>query len=388
MPVYARADLAFERGEGAYLQSSEGDWYLDFGCGIAVTSLGHAHPRLVEALGEQARKVWHVSNLYRIPAGERLARRLVERTFAERVFFCNSGVEANEAGLKLVRKYHDATGNPGRWRVITCTNAFHGRSLSTIAAGGNQKHLEGFAPQVEGFDHVAFNNMNELRNAITDETAAILVEPVQGEGGIKPAHLDYLRALREVCDEYGLLLFFDEIQCGMGRTGKLFAHEWADITPDLMSVAKGIGSGFPMGALLATEKAAQGMTAGTHGTTFGGNPLAMAVGNAVMDEMLRDGFLDGVDRVGRTLWQRLQDLAARYPRVIEEVRGAGLMLGLKCVGSNADLVAELRRRRLLTVPGGDNVVRLLPPLIIGEAEVDEALDKLDRACAALSGGAA
>lgn len=384
MPVYARADLAFERGEGAYLLSSGGEWYLDFACGIAVTALGHAHPHLVAALSEQAGKAWHVSNLYRIPEGERLARRLSEHSFAERVFFCNSGVEAIEAGIKLVRKYHDVTGNPGRWRVITCHQAFHGRTLTAIAAGGNPKHMEGFEPAVSGFDHVAFNNMNELRDAITDETAAILVEPVQGEGGIHPAQLDYLKALRRVCDEYGLLLFFDEVQCGMGRTGRLFAHEWAEVTPDVMAVAKGIGSGFPMGACLATASAAQGMTAGSHGTTFGGNPLAMAVGNAVLDVMLAEGFLDAVDRTARVLWRKLQDVAARHPGVIETVRGAGLMLGLKCAVANTDLVDELRRQGLLTVPAGDNIVRILPPLIIGERHVEEAIEKLERACRALA----
>jgi len=387
MPVYARADLAFERGEGAYLQASTGDWYLDFASGIAVTALGHGHPHLVRALAEQAQKVWHVSNLVRIPEGERLAKRLAARSFADSVFFCNSGAEAIEAGVKMVRKYHDATGNPRRHRIICVRESFHGRTLTAISASGNPKYLEGFAPATPGFDQVALNNTNELRNAITDETAAILVEPVQGEGGIRPATLDYLRALRQVCDEFGLLLFLDEIQCGMGRSGKLFAYEWAGIEPDLMALAKGLGGGFPLGATLATEPVARVMTPGSHGTTYGGNPLAMAVGNAVLDVMEEEGFLDNVDRIARDLWDRLQDVAARYPRVIEGVRGAGLMLGLKCVVKNADVVAALREERMLTVPAGDNVVRLLPPLIIGEAEAAEAMEKLERACARLAEGA-
>ena len=384
MPNYNRADLAFERGEGAYLQERGGDWYLDFASGIAVTALGHAHPHLVAALTEQAGKVWHTSNLYRIPDGERLARRLTERSFADRAFFCNSGVEAIEAAVKMVRKYHHTHGNPQKHRVICCTDAFHGRTLTGIAASGTPKYREGFGPDLPGFDHVAFNNTNELRAALTDETGAILVEPVQGEGGIRPANLDYLRALRATCDEYGLLLVFDEIQCGMGRTGKLFAHEWADAAPDMMTLAKGIGGGFPLGATLTTEAVGQVMGPGTHGTTYGGNPLAMAVGNAVLDVMLAEGFLDGVDAVARDLWVRLQDLAARYPDVIAEVRGAGLMLGLRAAGSNLDLMAALRAEKLLTVPAGDNVVRLLPPLIVGAAEVAEAMEKLTRVCARLS----
>jgi acetylornithine/N-succinyldiaminopimelate aminotransferase len=386
MPTYARADVAFERGEGPYLFDTNGRRYLDFGAGVAVNSLGHAHPHLVAALTEQARKVWHTSNLYRSPGQEKLARRLVENTFADTVFFTNSGVEAWECGNKLVRKYQYETGHPERWRMITCTSAFHGRTLTAISAVKQEKMVKGFGPPVEGFDVVAYGNMNELRAAITPETAGISVEPVQGEGGIRPATLDYLRALREVCDEFGLLLHFDEIQTGMGRTGKLFAYEWAGVTPDVMAVAKGIGSGFPMGACLATEKAAVGMTPGSHGSTFGGNPLAMAVGNAVLDVMLEPGFLDGVDRIGRVLWQRLQGLAARHPRLIAEVRGAGLMLGLRIVPevTNSAVIAALLDAGLVTIPAGDNVVRLLPPLIIGETQVEEAIGILDRVCTELS----
>ena len=378
MPTYARADIAFERGEGAYLHATDGRRYLDFACGVAVTGLGHAHPHLVAALTEQVGKVWHTSNLFRIPGQERLAQRLVEATFADTVFFSNSGAEAVECGLKMVRKYHDDNGAPGRYRVITCSGAFHGRTLATISAGGQEKHLNGFLPAVEGFDHVPFGNMNELRAAIGPETAAILVEPVQGEGGMRAASADYLRGLRQVCDEFGLLLFFDEIQCGMGRTGRLFAHDWAGVTPDVMAIAKALGGGFPIAACLATERAAAGMTVGTHGSTFGGNPLAMAVANAVLDVMLADGFFDRVQKIATTLRSKLVDLARRYPAVIEEVRGMGLMIGLKTAVPNADFVKSLREQGLLSVPAGDNVVRLLPPLVIDESHVDEAMAILGR----------
>lgn len=392
LPTYARADLAFERGEGPYLFTVDGRRFLDFASGIAVNSLGHSHPRLVEALTVQGAKLWHVSNLYQIPEGARLAERLVANSFADRVFFSNSGAEAVEGALKVARKFHHASGHPERTRVITCSSAFHGRTMATLSAAGNLKYLEGFGPESEGFDHVAFGNMNELRAAITPETAAILVEPVQGEGGVRPASLEYLRSLREVCDEFGLLLIFDEIQCGMGRTGKLFAHEWAGIAPDVMALAKGIGGGFPMGAVLASENAASGMTPGTHGTTFGGNPLAMAVGNAVLDVMLEEGFLAKVERIGKLLKDRLEQLVAANPQVFEEVRGAGLMLGLKAVPLNTEIVAALREEGLLTVGAAENVIRILPPLIIGEAEVDEALGALERVCARFSktspGGAA
>ncbi len=388
MPTYARADVAFERGEGAYVFATDGRRYLDFGAGIAVVALGHCHPHLVEALERQAGTLWHCSNLYRIPGQERLAERLVENTFADSVFFANSGVEAVECGLKMIRKYFDETGSPERYRVITCAGGFHGRTLATIAAGGQEKHLKGFDPVVDGFDQVAFGNLNELRAAITDETAAILVEPVQGEGGIRPAALAYLRGLREVADDYGLLLFFDEIQCGMGRTGKLFAHEWAGMAPDIVAAAKGLGGGFPVGACLATERAAAALTAGSHGSTFGGNPLAMAVANAVLDVVLAKGFLDRVDSVARLLWRRLESLVKAHPKVLAGLRGAGLMVGLKCVLDSAALVARLRDNGLLAVGAGDNVVRLVPPLIIAESHVDEAMAILERSCAELADRAA
>jgi acetylornithine/N-succinyldiaminopimelate aminotransferase len=382
LPTYGRADLAFERGSGAWLYTGDGRRYLDFASGVAVTGLGHAHPHLVKALTEQAQKVWHTSNIFRIPGQERLAERLAKATFADTVFFANSGAEAIECGLKMVRKYHDDTGHPERYRVITCTGAFHGRTLATISAGGQEKHLKGFAPEVEGFDHVAFGNLNELRAAIGPQTAAVLVEPVQGEGGMREASVDYLRALRQVCDEFGLLLFFDEVQCGMGRTGKLFAHEWAGVAPDVMAIAKALGGGFPVSACLATERAAIGMTQGTHGSTFGGNPLAMAVGNAVLDVMLAPGFLEGVQRNAERLRGELTLLMKRHPSIFEELRGKGLMIGLKLGVPNTEMQERLREQGLLTVVAGDNVLRLLPPLIIGEAEIAEAVAILGRVAAA------
>lgn len=378
MPTYARADVVFERGEGPYLFDTAGRRYLDFAAGVAVTAFGHAHPHLVEALTRQANKVWHTSNLFRVAGQERLAERLTASTFADTVFFTNSGAEAWECGLKVCRKYHSATGNPQRWRVITFEQAFHGRTMTAISAARQEKLVKGFGPLVDGFDQVAFGNLNEVRNAITDETAAICVEPIQGEGGIRVGDEHFLKGLRRVCDEFGILLFLDEIQTGMGRTGKLFAHEWAGITPDVMAVAKGIGGGFPLGACLASEKAAVGMTAGTHGSTYGGNPLAMAVGDAVMDLVLAPGLLENVERMGALLHRGLEALVERRPGAYAAARGLGLIQGLKCVPANTDVVARLRDHGMLAVPAGDNVVRLLPPLIIGEEQVEEALTLLDR----------
>ena len=381
MPTYARAAIAFERGEGVYLFDTEGRRYLDFAAGIAVNALGHAHPHLVAALTEQAAKLWHVSNLYQIPESARLAERLAANSFADQVFFCNSGAEAMEGVIKLARRYQHQAGTPERTRIITCEGAFHGRTMTTLAAAKNPKHLDGFGPVAEGFDQVAFGNMNELRAAITPETGAVLVEPIQGEGGVRVASLDYLRALRVVCDEFDLLLLFDEVQTGMGRTGKLFAYQWSDVAPDAMGLAKGLGGGFPLGAFLATEKAAAGMTAGLHGSTFGGNPLAMAVGNAVLDVLLEDGFMDRVDGTAQKLRRGLEELAGRHPGVIDEVRGVGYLIGLHCVVPNGELVGKLLEQGLLTVPAAENVVRLLPPLIIEEVQVEEALGILDRVCA-------
>ena len=384
MHTYARADLAFERGEGPYLFTADGRRFLDFAAGIAVNALGHSHPHLVKTLQEQGAKLWHVSNLYEIPEGRRLAERLVANSFADQVFFCNSGAEAMEGALKVARRYHFSQGHPEKMRVIACSGAFHGRTLTTLSAAGNPKYLEGTGPVAEGFDHVPFGNMNELRNAIGPQTGAVLVEPIQGEGGIRAADLDYLRALRNVCDEYDLLLVLDEIQCGMGRTGKLFAYEWADIEPDVVALAKGLGGGFPIGAILATAKATAGMAPGIHGTTFGGNPLAMAVANAVLDVVLAPDFLPHVERTGRLLRRRLEELAGRFPHVIAEVRGVGLMIGLKCVVTNTDLVARLREEGLLTVGAAENVLRLLPPLIIEERHVEEAVQAIERACSAIA----
>jgi acetylornithine/N-succinyldiaminopimelate aminotransferase len=383
LPVYARADLTFARGDGAWLITTDGRRVLDFGGGIAVNALGHAHPHLVAALTDQAAKVWHISNLYQNPEGERLARRLTDATFADVVFFTNSGAEALEAAIKMARKYHSANGQPERFRIVTFEGAFHGRTLATIAAGGQKKYLEGFGPKVDGFDQVPFDDDDALKAAITPETGAILIEPIQGEGGIRPVSYERLRALRAFCDERGLLLVLDEVQSGVGRTGKFFAHEWAGIQPDIMAIAKAIGGGFPMGACLATAEAAKGMLPGTHGTTFGGNPLAMAVGNAVLDVILEPGFLEKVRQNALLLKQRLAELKDHHPAVIAEIRGEGMMLGLRLHVPNADLVRATEAEGLLTIAAGDNVVRLLPPLIVSEAEIGEAIGRLDRACSTL-----
>jgi acetylornithine/N-succinyldiaminopimelate aminotransferase len=380
LPVYARAEVAFERGEGVWLVTREGERYLDFGAGVAVNSLGHAHPHLVKALTEQAARLWHTSNLYRIPEGERLAQRLAENTFADVVFFSNSGAEALEASIKMARRYHSANGQPERFRIVTFEGAFHGRTLATIAAGGQKKYLEGFGPKVEGFDQVPFDDDKALEAAIGPETGAILIEPIQGEGGVRAVPNERLRRLRRLCDEKGLLLLLDEVQTGVGRTGKLFAHEWSGIAPDIMAIAKGIGGGFPMGACLATAEAAKGMTVGSHGTTFGGNPLAMAVGNAVLDVVLAPEFLDHVRRMSLLLKQRLAELKDRHPAIIAEIRGEGLMLGLRLHAPNTDFVDAAFRQKLLTIAAGDNVIRLLPPLIVGEGELAEAVSRLDAAC--------
>ncbi len=383
--TFARAPIAFERGEGCWLVATNGDRYLDFAGGIAVNSLGHCHPHLVSALTAQAAKLWHVSNLYQVPGQERLAERLVANSFADRVFFTNSGAEALECAIKTARRHHYVNGNPERFRIITFEGAFHGRTLATIAAGGQKKYLEGFGPKVEGFDQVPFCDLAAVRAAITAETAAILIEPLQGEGGIRELPEGALAALRRICDEHGLLLILDEVQTGVGRTGKLFAYQWTDAEPDIVAIAKGIGGGFPMGACLATEDAAAGMTPGTHGTTFGGNPLAMAVGNAVLDVVLADGFLDEVSRKGLLLKQGLASVADDFPQVIAEIRGIGLMGGIKCKVANTELAKAMRAERLLAVPAGDNVVRLLPPLIASDDEIRLAVDRIRAAAARLAG---
>jgi acetylornithine/N-succinyldiaminopimelate aminotransferase len=384
LPTYARVDLAFERGEGPWLYTPQGEKYLDFTSGVAVNALGHAHPALVKAITEQAQRLWHVSNLYRIPEGEKLADRLCEATFADTVFFQNSGAEAIEVSIKMARKYQYASGHPERYRIVTFEGAFHGRTLAAIAATGNKKYLEGFGPPVEGFDQVPFNDIEAVKKAVTAETAAILIEPVMGEGGVRVVPPAFLRALRELCDKRGLLLIFDEIQTGFGRTGDLFCYQHTGVTPDVMAVAKALGGGFPIGACLATTEASKGMTAGTHGSTFGGNPLAMAVGNAVLDIMLKPGFLDHVKKMALLLKQRLAEIKDRYGSVISEVRGEGLLIGLRAVPPAGDLVDALRAENMITVGAGDNVVRLLPPLIINEAEIADAVGRIDRACAKLA----
>jgi acetylornithine/N-succinyldiaminopimelate aminotransferase len=388
LPVYNRPELAFERGEGCWLIDARGERHLDFAAGIAVNALGHSHPHLVNALTEQAGKLWHVSNLYRIPEGERLAGRLVERSFADYVFFQNSGAEALEGAIKAARRYHFVKGNPRRNRIVTFGGAFHGRTLTTVTAGGNPKYTEGLDPLPGGFDHVPFGDHKALEAAIGEETAAILIEPVQGEGGIRAVPHQCLRGLRELCDKNGILLIFDEVQCGMGRTGRLFQHEWAGVSPDIMAIAKGIGGGFPLGAFMTTKEAGSGMTLGSHGTTYGGNPLAMAVGNAVLDVMLADGFLEHVRRMAGFFRQGFAALRDQFPDIIAEARGEGLLMGLKMVVPNLDFVAAARAERLLTVGAGDNVVRIIPPLIVTEEEARIGFEKIAAACRRLSKSAA
>lgn len=383
MPNFNRADIAFDHGQGAWLFDIAGRRYLDFGAGIATSSLGHGHPHLTRAIAEQAAKVIHVSNLYRVPQAETLAARFVANSFADSVFFCNSGAEANEALIKAVRKAQSDAGHPERTRIICFEGAFHGRTLATIAATGNAKYLAGFGKPVEGFDHVPFNNLNAVRAAITAETAGILVEPLQGEGGIRAADPEFLRDLRTTCDEFGLFLAFDEVQTGMGRTGKLLAHQWTDVEPDIASLAKGIGGGFPMAALLAKERVAKALVPGSHGTTFGGGPLACAAGNAVLDVILADGFLEHVQEIAAYLHAGLEQVLARHSEVFTELRGKGLLLGLKCALPNGDVQAAALRAGLLTVAAGDNVLRLIPPLIITRAECDAACALLDETASML-----
>ncbi|MGN1287467.1 MAG: aspartate aminotransferase family protein [Bradyrhizobium sp.] len=384
LPVFARVDLGFERGEGAWLIATNGDRYLDFTSGVAVNALGHAHPHLVKALQEQATKLWHMSNLFKSPDGEVLAARLCEQSFADFVFFCNSGAEAMEGVIKLVRHYHFSKGHGERYRIITFEGAFHGRTLGTLAATGSAKYLEGFGPPMDGFDQVPHGDIEAVKKAIGPHTAGILIEPVQGEGGVRGAPQAFFKALRALCDEHGLLLAFDEVQTGMGRTGELFAYKRTGVTPDVMSLAKALGGGFPIGAVLATAQAAAGMAPGSHGSTFGGNPLAVAAANAVLDVMLKPGFFEHVQKMSLLLKQKLASVVDRYPGVLSEVRGEGLLIGVKAVVPSGDLIAALRSEKLLTVGAGDNVVRFLAPLIVTEAEIDQSITSLERACATLS----
>ncbi|MEP2717461.1 aspartate aminotransferase family protein [Pseudophaeobacter sp.] len=379
LPTYNRAPLEFVKGEGSWLFEADGRRFLDLGSGIAVNALGHAHPKLVEVLSNQAQNLWHVSNLYKIPQQQKLADLLVEHTFADTVFFTNSGTEACELAVKMARKYFYEKDQPDRVEIITFDGSFHGRSSAGIAAAGTEKMTKGFGPLLPGFVHLSFGDLDGVTNAISDKTAAVLVEPIQGEGGIRPLPDAEMKALRQICDAAGVLLILDEVQCGVGRTGKLFAHEWAGITPDIMMVAKGIGGGFPLGAVLATEEAASGMTAGTHGSTYGGNPLGCAVGCAVIEEVMSEGFLADVNRRAGLLSQRLDGLVAAHPEVFEELRGSGLMLGLKCKVTNMDLVQAGYDNAVITVPAADNVVRLLPPLTLSEEDIAEAISRLEQA---------
>jgi acetylornithine/N-succinyldiaminopimelate aminotransferase len=386
LPVFARIDLAFERGEGAWLIATNGERYLDFTSGVAVNALGHAHPHLVTALQEQATKLWHMSNLFKSPDGERLAARLCEQSFADFVFFANSGAEAMECAIKVTRKHHAAKGHTERYRIVTFEGAFHGRTLATLAATGSEKYLDGFGPPMDGFDQVPLGDLDAVKKAVGPNTAGILIEPLQGEGGVRSPPLAFFKALRQLCDEKGLLLVFDEVQTGMGRTGELFAHRRLGVTPDVMSLAKALGGGFPIGACLATADAAAGMTPGSHGSTFGGNPLAVAAANAVLDVMLKPGFFEHVQKMSLFLKQKLASAVDRHPGVISEVRGEGLLIGVKAVVPSGDLVAALREQKLLTVGAGENVVRFLPPLIVSEADIEQSVASLERACVALSGG--
>jgi len=379
MPTFNRADLAFERGEGAWLYTADERRFLDFGAGIAVNALGHGHPHLVRAIADQAARVMHVSNLYRIPQAETLAQRLVDLSFADSVFFCNSGAEANEGMVKMIRRAQAKSGHPERTKLICFTGAFHGRTLGMLAATGNPAYLDGFGTPLDGFEHVPLNNMNAVRAAITAETAGIMLEPIQGESGIKAADPRFLKELRAACDEFGLFLGFDEVQCGMGRTGKMFAYEWAGVAPDVMTLAKGIGGGFPFGAILATEAVAKHMTPGTHGSTFGGNPLACAAGNAVLDVLAAEGFLGQVQSVAAALATMLDGLVARHPTVFADRRGMGLLVGLKCVPPVAQVQAAAAQAGLLCVTAGDNVLRLVPPLVVTEDECAQAVAMLDQA---------
>ena len=377
--TFARIGLRFIRGNGAWLISDNGERYLDFTSGIAVNALGHNHPKLVKAIEEQANKLWHVSNLFESPEQEKVAERLCANSFADKVFFCNSGAEAIECAIKTARRYQYVSGHPERYEIITFEGAFHGRTLATLAAGGQEKYLEGFGPKAQGFIQVPFDDEKALRAAIGEKTAALLIEPIQGESGLRPVPKEFMQLLRRICDENGLLFIVDEVQTGMGRTGKLFAYQWSGIEPDIMALAKGLGGGFPIGACLATKEAAKGMTPGTHGSTFGGNLLAMAAANAVLDVMLADGFLDHVNAMANLFKQGLASIIDRFPDVVESIRGVGLLTGLKCVVKNTEVIAAMRDEKLLGVGAGNNVIRLLPPLTVTEDEIRDGLHRIEKA---------
>ena len=374
--IYSPPKIEFVRGEGARLVDADNREYLDCAAGIAVNCLGYKHPHMVESLKEAADGIWHLSNLFEIPGQQKLATRLCDNTFADRVFFTNSGAEAMECAIKTARRYHFEKGNPERVNIITFEGAFHGRTIATVAAGGNEKYIEGFGPKAPGFISLPFGDHDALKAAIDDKTAGILIEPVQGEGGVREVPGQCLRGLRELCDEHGILLIFDEVQTGVGRTGKLFAHQWYDVEPDIMGIAKGIGAGFPLGACLAREEVALAMGPGTHGSTYGGNPLAMAMGNAVLDVVLEDGFIEGVNEKAIVFRQYLSELLDTYPDLLEDVRGSGLLLGMKAKVPNVELVAAMRDQGLLVVAAGSNVIRILPPLVVTDDDMREIMNRM------------
>ena len=373
MPTYGERTLDFKEGKGVYLISTDNKKYLDFGSGIAVNSLGHCHPKLIQALQEQSSKLWHISNLYSNTTQEAYAKLLCQNSFAQKVFFTNSGAEAVECGLKVIRSYHHFHKNNNKKNIITFEGAFHGRTFAALSAQKNKKFSKGFEPLLSGFIQIPFNDCKAIKDSIDENTGGVMIEPIQGEGGVRPANLHFLEQIRKLCDEMGILFFLDEVQCGFGRTGKFFAYEWANFEPDIMAVAKGIGSGFPLGACLSTQDACIGMTKGTHGSTYGGNPLAVAVGKAVIEEMMQKGFFEKVEKIARYLWNKLKLLEKNYNE-IEEVRGAGLLLGIKTRKNNLEIIKLFTQNGLLTVPADDNIIRLAPPLIILKKEVDEAID--------------
>lgn len=373
MQNYGTRELQFDRGEGSYLYTNDGERYLDFGMGIAVNSLGHCNPQLIEALDQQSRRLWHTSNLYNIEPGEKLAAKLVANTFADRVFFCNSGTEAIECGFKAIRRFFHNKGESQRKRIISLTGAFHGRSLAAIASAANPAHCEGFLAGDAGFDQAEFGNIQSVEALVGDNTAAIILEPVQGEGGITVAPTDFLHAIRELCNSHNILLMFDEVQCGIARTGSLYAHQQLGVTPDLLATAKGLGGGFPIGACLATEDVAAALIPGSHGSTFGGNPLATAVGNAVFEQVNEPAFLKNVRDLGHQLKSGLQKLIREHPTLLLDTRGLGLMLGLFCKTDAGELIARLQKNKLLVVKAGSNSIRLLPALNVGSEEIDSAL---------------
>jgi len=377
---YNRRNISFKNGKGSFLYGSNGKKYLDFVQGIAVNSLGHANPYLIKAINKQTKKLWHVSNAFIIPEGERLAKRLTQKTFADYVMFQNSGTEATEAAIKVARRYFFSIGKPKKNRILCIKNSFHGRTLAAIVASGSKKMTEGFGPKAQGFDHFEFNNLKSLRKSITNRTAAIMVETIMGEGGIKVHSKNFLKELRKICNKKKILLIFDEIQCGIGRSGKFFAYQYSNVKPDIVPIAKGIGGGFPLAAVLMNKKAASGMIPGTHGSTFGGNPLAMSVGNAVLDQIFKKGFLNNVQKISRYFHYVLKKIQKEYPKIIKEVRGVGLLIGLQLYKDQSKFIQKLMDNNLLTIKAGENVIRILPPLTVKKKEIDLAIKIIKKVC--------